>query len=112
MKKGKNGNLLPSLDMLFDGVLMDIKSITKLKGHYGAALTSKNKQLNKFNARSDVRVKADTVCLYFHDGDMFSKKRIMDGVDYLRDNAKNVVIKHIVCAIRTKEGIKIIQYDI
>lgn len=112
MKKGKNGNLLPSLDMLFDGVLMDLKSITKLKDHYGAALTGKNKQLNRFNARSDVRVKADTVCLYFHEGDMFSKKRIMDGVDYLREKAKNVVIKHIICAIRTKEGIKIIQYDI
>lgn len=74
--KKKGGNTLPALDLQLDGVMMDIRSITKQKRHYGSALRDKNKQLARYNARSDVRIPADTVCLYFHDGSMYHPGRI------------------------------------
>ena len=40
-KKGRDGNVLPSLDMILDGVRMDIKSITKDKPFYGSAIKEK-----------------------------------------------------------------------
>ena len=45
------------------------------KDNYVNALTAKNKQLEKYNLRSDVE-QADSLCLYFHDSTMFSDARI------------------------------------
>lgn len=74
-KHDRNGRPFSALDMSVDGVVMDIRSITMDKDNYVNALTAKNKQLEKYNLRSDVE-QADSLCLYFHDSTMFSDARI------------------------------------
>ena len=74
-KHDRNGRPFSALDMSVDGVVMDIRSITMDKDNYVNALTAKNKQLEKYNLRSDVE-RADSLCLYFHDSTMFSDARI------------------------------------
>ncbi|MCQ2147660.1 MAG: phage head morphogenesis protein [Bacteroidales bacterium] len=111
-KKGRDGNVLPSLDMVLDGVRMDIKSITKNKAFYGAAIREKNNQLARFNARSDVHENADTLCLYFNDPAMFAPEKITKGFDYMvSKTSKEIFIKHIICIINSAKGLEIKKYD-
>ena len=88
-KKGKDGQTLSSLDMALDGVTMDIRSITKDKPHYGSAINSKNKQLFKYNSRTDVHQKAETICLYFDDPSMFEPGKIKKGYEYMKAREAN-----------------------
>ena len=74
-KRDKHGDTFSALDISVDGVSMDIRSITQAKSNYVNALTAKNKQLERYNLRSDVE-RADSLCLYFHDPTMFSNDRI------------------------------------
>ena len=74
-KRDKHGDTFSALDIAVDGVSMDIRSITQAKSNYVNALTAKNKQLERYNLRSDVE-RADSLCLYFHDPAMFSDDRI------------------------------------
>ena len=111
-KKGKDGNKLPSLDMVLDGVRMDIKSITKNKAFYGGAIRDKNRQLAKYNARSDVHEKANTICLYFDDPTMFSPEKIRKGYEYMRGNTtKESPLRHILCVINSTKGLEMKTYD-
>lgn len=99
--------------MTFDGVVMDIKSITEKKLHYGSAIKGKFKQFVKYNHREDIERKADSLCIYFHDADMYSPNCITDGIKWIHDNNfKNPGIKNIICALRTEHGLKIIHYNI
>lgn len=102
--KKKKGRTLPALDMQLDGVMMDIRSITSKKRHYGSALRDKNKQLARYNARSDVRIAADTVCLYFHDGSMYHPSKITNGVKWLKRQTRHLQVMHIVCVVRKEDG--------
>lgn len=111
-KKGRDGNTLVSLDMVFDGVRMDIKSITKNKDFYGSAIREKNKQLVKFNARSDVHEPADTLCLYFDDPTMFAPEKITKGYEYMVGRTSRAIqLRHIVCIINSAKGLEIKTFD-
>lgn len=99
-KKKKKGNNLPALDMQLDGVMMDIRSITKKKRHYGSALRSKNTQLQRYNARTDVKIPANTICLYFHDSSMYHPSKITNGIKWLKSQTRNVGVDNVVCVIR------------
>lgn len=101
--KKKVGNTLPALDLQLDGVMMDIRSVTKKKRHYGSALRDKNKQLARYNSRTDVRVLAETVCLYFHDGSMYHPGRVTGGIKWLKKQTKNVILREVVCVIRKED---------
>lgn len=108
---GPDGKQLSSLDMIFDGVVMDIKSITKKKFNYGSAIKCKNSQLSKYNRREDIEITADTLCLYFHDADMYSDNCITEGIRWIRSKNFNISgIRHIICALRTSDGLKLITY--
>lgn len=110
---GKDGNQLSSLDMIFDGVVMDIKSITEKKYHYGSAIKGKNSQLFKYNLRDDIKIKADTLCLFFYEADMYTDICITEGLRWIRNNGYNISeIKYIICALRTTNGIRLIKYTI
>lgn len=113
-KKNKKGDVLSSLDMFLDGVRMDIKSITQNnKVGYGTALLSKNAQLRKFNARTDIKEKADTVCLFFYDPNYYGEKKIKNGIKYLKEKSHEIQLKHIVCVLHIGNGrIKTFEYDI
>ena len=111
-KKGKDGNVLTSLDMVLDGVQMDIRSITKNKSHYGNAIKSKNAQILKYNARSDVHKKANTLCLYFDDPTMFTPEKIRKGYDYMKSKtSKDIQLSHIICVINSAKGLEIKNFD-
>ena len=110
-KKGRNGQRLVSLDMILDGVLMDIKSITKNKDFYGSAIKDKNKQLVKYNARSDVHENANTVCLYFDDPSMFAPEKIRKGYEYMKSLTSKIHLHHIVCMIKSAKGLEIKTFD-
>ncbi len=101
--KRKGKQTLPALDMQLDGVMMDIRSITKKKRHYGSALRDKNKQLARYNGRSDVRVPADTVCLYFHEGDMYHPSKVTGGIKWLKTQTSHINIREVVCVIRKED---------
>ena len=110
-KKGRNGQRLVSLNMILDGVLMDIKSITKNKDFYGSAIKDKNKQLVKYNARSDVHENANTVCLYFDDPSMFAPEKIRKGYEYMKSLTSKIHLHHIVCMIKSTKGLEIKTFD-
>lgn len=100
-QKKKDGQTLRALDMQLDGVMMDIRSITKKKRHYGSAILQKNAQLHGYNERSDVTVPADTLCLHFHDASMYHPGKIRDGIKYTRKKSKHgLAVKNIVCVLR------------
>ncbi|MBD5291102.1 MAG: hypothetical protein HDS24_03380 [Bacteroides sp.] len=100
-QKKKDGKTLRALDMQLDGVMMDIRSITKKKRHYGSAILAKNSQLLGYNERTDVTIPADTVCLYFHDASMYHPGKIRDGIKYTKQKAKHgVAVKNVVCILR------------
>lgn len=112
MKKNKAGNTMPALDMQLDGKKMDIASVTKKKKFYGTQLLHKNKQLRKYNARADVHETADTVCLYFHDPRMYSRRRIEDSINYLKTERRHLYIKNIKCVILRNGKISIVDFRI
>ena len=111
-KKDNNGNKLTSLDMILDGIRMDIKSITKDKIFYGAAISGKNNQIARYNSRTDVRETADTVCLYFDDPTMFSPEKITKGYNYLKSKTnREIFVKHILCAVNSTKGLELKLFD-
>lgn len=111
--KKKKGQTLPALDMQLDGVMMDIRSVTKRKQHYGSHLKAKNKQLARYNERSDVRIPADTVCLYFHDGSMYHPSKITVGARWLKKQTSHIHVRHVVCVIRKDDdSVEIRRHDI
>ena len=111
-KKGKDGNILTSLDMILDGERMDIRSITKNKAHYGSAIRYKNNQLIRYNKRSDVHEPADTICLYFDDPSMFAPKKITDGYNYMKSKtSRETHVCHIICFINSAKGLERKTFD-
>jgi len=117
-KRDKNGDTFSALDISVDGVSMDIRSITIGKDNYVNALTSKSKQLERYNLRSDVE-RADSLCLYFHDPAMFSDARIKASIrSYNRimstddkdhgDDAKQ--IRKLLVVIRGER--KVLHYEV
>ena len=117
-KRDKNGDTFSALDISVDGVSMDIRSITIGKDNYVNALTSKSKQLERYNLRSDVE-RSDTLCLYFHDPAMFSDARVKASIrSYNRimstddkdhgDDAKQ--IRKLLVVIRGER--KVLHYEV
>lgn len=113
--KKKNGNYLPALDILLDDKIMDIRSITG-KGWYSNVFVKKNDQLRRYNARTDIEEKADTLCLYFHDASLFNEEKMRKSISFFRffrDNKGNLIDRHlkrIICVIRGKD--KLVTFDI
>ena len=79
----RRGEILPSLDASIEEELIDIRSITEMKSHYGAAIQAKAKQLHNFNAKCGGS--ASKICLYFHEPKMYTgDKCITDGIEWMR----------------------------
>lgn len=109
------GDRLPALDMMMDDTLMDIRSVTG-RGWYSNIFVKKNEQLRRFNARADIEVKADTLCLYFHDPTLFNEVKMKKSIKFFRfyrDLAGNLLdkdLKRVYCVIRGKD--EILVFDI
>lgn len=80
-KRDEIDQILPSLDLNLDGVLMDIRTITS--GKIGSALLEKNKQLSRFYHRTNH--KSNSVCLYFHKKELFDKDIFLKDVKWFAD---------------------------
>ena len=110
-QKDSNGNYLPSLDLELDGRLMDIRSIT-VGTYYGNALMAKNKQLGNINKKT--KIKADSLCLYFHDSTLFSEERLLKDIKWYQNHVIEVGskqrIKHLYVVV---DGVsKLRTYDL
>lgn len=114
--KKKNGNFLPALDMEMDDRIMDIRSITG-KGWYSSAIITKNNQIKKYNNRDDIEKKADSMCFYFHDPNLYNERKMKKSINFYRhyrDNNGDLIekhIKHIICVINDKDK-TIVEFDI
>ena len=102
--RGKDGNTLPALDISLNGRVMDIRSITAHSSNYVNALTDKNKQLKKYNKRVDISSTSDSLCLYFHDADMYSEQKIIDSINsykhILESRGSEIQIRRVYVVVR------------
>ena len=104
-KKGENGNTLTALDMSLNGIIMDIRSITK-NGDKTIlnALTKKDEQLADYNKHSSLS--ADSLCLYFHDASMYSEAKVKEAllgyknIFKSREHQPKPSIKHLYIVIK------------
>lgn len=94
------GKPLSGLDLMIDGSLADISSVTKY-GNFGNAIANKSAQLIKF--MSTRKIKADTMVLYFHDTSFFNKE-VWDAslTDYLEQTSKKHYVKKIIIVAKDK----------
>ena len=113
-KEAVKGQALPSLDLEFNGQLVEIRNITEeRKDNYGSALEAKNRHLKRFNAAHNSQ--ADAVCLYFHDATFYSEERILNGINYLKGIIRNekpirIQIKHVYCVVNGQK--ELIKFEI
>lgn len=68
-KRRPDGTKYPALDLLLNGRLIDIASITRKRKHFRDTLLKKDDPIVRFNSRADVSVYADSLCLYFERAD-------------------------------------------
>lgn len=94
------GKPLSGLDLMIDGSLADISSVTQY-GNFGNAIANKSAQLIKF--MSTRKIKADTMVLYFHDTSFFNKE-VWDAslTDYLEQTSKKHYVKKIIIVTKDK----------
>lgn len=111
----KDGKTLPSLDMVFDGKIMDIRSVTSDCKSYRNQLKEKNEQLNRFCGRKDVTENHQTVCLYFHDDKLFSEEKVIKGYEGMKNMLKKSHseprLKDVVCIINKGNSIEVKEYN-
>lgn len=114
-KEFTTGEKACALDMQLDGQMMDIRSITG-KGWYWRPLLKKNSQLKAYNARPDVSVPAQCLCLYFHKPSMFNEDNLLKSINrykYFYDNSGRHIkplINKIYVVINGSNEIK--HYDV
>lgn len=110
IENDSNGNRLTALDLTFNNERVDIASITG-NGYYGWQMYNKNNQIEKWNARPDVTIDADSLILYFHDPSMFSETKMQQSIPFfleqLNKNGKQQLIKKVYCVIKGSDNIKI-----
>lgn len=114
-KKDKSGNQMTALDMILDGRLMDLASITSSSRDYRNQLLNKSRQLKKFNSREDITTEYHDVCLYFHDSSLFDEKKLIDGyqrmIGALRSKNSSTPLKNVLCAILRKGKLELKEYN-
>ena len=106
---GHNHRILPALDLILDGRPMDIRTITTgEKNTIRNALSSKNRQLHSVEKKTGV--KANSVCLYFHDSSMFKEDNVQQAINDYKNVNRHQNIKHIVCVINDSN--RVVEYDL
>lgn len=112
--KKVKGNFLPALDLRLDDRLMDIRSITG-KGWYSNVFVKKNEQLRRFNRRTDIEEKADTLCLYFYEASLFDEQKMLKSINYFRfyrtesGELLEKDLKRVYCVINGREDLLIYE---
>ncbi len=113
--KRENGKQLAALDMVMDDKTMDIRSVTG-RGWYSNIFVKKNDQLRRYNNRHDVKKKADALCLYFHDPNLFDDTKMRKSIHHFKfyrkhdGNLLDKELKHIYCVIKGRN--ELLYYEI
>ena len=108
-------NRLTALDLELDGIKMDIRSVTG-RGWYSNIFVTKNKQLHRYNNRSDTKEPAESLCLYFHEPKLFDERKMQKSITYFRyyrDIDGTLLKRHlkrVYCILRGESEFKV--YDI
>lgn len=112
-KQLQNGTQATALDMVFDGVRMDIRSVCSESGFYHNQIKAKNVQLYKWNKQQNDT--SNSVCLYFHDKSLFHEENMTESykrfIDRAKKNKQQIVIKNILCAIKDGENLIIKRFS-
>ncbi len=112
-KKGENDT---ALDLNLDGKIMDIASVTKEVVDYRNIIWYKSKQLHRYNNLDYVSEKANSLCMYFHDSQLYSSQKVIDGMERLKrhkyidkttgeEKYVNIAIEHIYCVVNGADDI-------
>lgn len=105
-KEKINGGYVTSLDMIYNGVRMDLKSITEDVKDYRNHIVAKNKQANRWNKIYNDNV--DTVCLYFYEPKLYSEQKVINGykrfVGFTKKAGKKISIKNIICVVKNGDA--------
>ncbi|MBR4804531.1 MAG: minor capsid protein [Bacteroidales bacterium] len=105
-----------ALDLELNGKRVDIASITIHQDDYGNRFLGKHDQIKKFNQLPYITNDADTICLHFHDPEMYSAEKVSNGYQHYKNfeytdsktgEKKHLTtrIKHVVCTINKGDGI-------
>ena len=106
-KKGSDNSPLPALDLLRNGVVMDIRAITENNAHtIRNGLTAKHDQIKRAQ-RAGVEY-SNQVCFYFHDTSYFSEEKMRTGILEYKDY-HTIRIKKVVCVLQSGE---VYEFDI
>ena len=95
---------------------MLICSVLWLRGWYSNIFVKKNDQLRRYNSRSDVEEKADALCLYFYDPNLFDETKMQKSINYFKfyrnfdGNLLDKDLKHIYCVIKGRN--ELLHYEI
>ena len=90
-----------ALAIKIDGILIDIRSVTKESEHYLNRVTSKDEQLVKWNAQKP-NEKSDSLCLYFHKSELYSKDKAdetINRIHRMQESGREFAIKTIYCVV-------------
>lgn len=109
------GNQVTALDLTFDDKPVDIATVTT-DSLYGLRFVHKNDQIIRYNKRTDIKLKADSLILYFYEPTFFSEVKMEKSINffkYFRDNNGELIeklLKQVHCVIKGTD--KIITYNI
>lgn len=87
-KRRADGSTAVALDVVVNGRLTDIRSVTENNRSYKNQLESKNNQLRGWNAENPSE-KGRTVTLYFHEPSMYSEAKIKRSIKELKKTVRN-----------------------
>lgn len=81
------------LDMILDGIKMDLISVTENSETFRNQFKRKNKQLRSYNYL--FQETNDSICMYFHDSSYYSYDKVKNGLNKLKEISANVKIKKV-----------------
>lgn len=81
------------LDMMLDGVKMDLVSVTENSKAFNNQIGRKNKQLKDYNDLYGENNNA--LCMYFHNPSFYSYDKVENGMNILKRYGADVIIKDI-----------------
>lgn len=91
------------LDMILDGIKMDLISVTENSETFRGQLKRKNNQLRNYNHLYDET--NTSVCMYFHDPSYYSYNKVERGLKQLQEYGVNVKIKNVYVLLNDSSDI-------
>ena len=106
------GYELTALDIMIDGIRMDIRSVTSDSKDYRNRVTTKNKQLISWNDNNKTD-HADSMCLYFHDPALYTYEKMKNTIKAAHrymNRGDRFDLKHIYVVIRGEK--EVLRFDL